>query len=145
MGDLGRACEIEKEVSVLQKKPELRKIRVLVVDDSMTNQMLHQRLLQILGIETLAVGNGKEAVDVHRSGMHFDLILMDHEMPVMNGIEATRQLREMGIRSTIAGVSSQSVGEGIQEFVKAGLDDYHEKPLNFAKLNSILQKVNLNG
>lgn len=50
----------------------------------------------------------------------------------------------MGIRSTIAGVSSHSHSEDVQEFVEAGLDDYQEKPLTISKLVSILQKVNNN-
>ncbi|KAF4378149.1 hypothetical protein F8388_009057 [Cannabis sativa] len=55
---------------------------------------------------------------------------------------ATKKLREMGIESTIAGVSSHSLEENIREFVEAGLDDYQQKPLTFNKLLSILQKVN---
>ncbi|EXC24140.1 Two-component response regulator [Morus notabilis] len=118
------------------------KIKALVVDDNMINQALHRTLLRNLGIENHVVGNGREAVDVHCSGRRFDLILMDLDMPVMNGIEATKKLRAMGIQSTIAGVSSRSVDENIQEFWEAGLDDYQQKPLNFPKLVSILQKVN---
>ncbi|PON51409.1 Two-component response regulator [Parasponia andersonii] len=125
------------------QNPETNKmITALVVDDNMINQTLHRRLLQNMGIENQAVGNGREAIDVHYSGKVFDLILMDLDMPVMNGIEATRKLREMGIRSTIAGVSSHSSDENIQEFVEAGLDDYHQKPLTFTKLVSILRKIN---
>ncbi|XP_004292265.1 PREDICTED: two-component response regulator ARR22-like [Fragaria vesca subsp. vesca] len=120
------------------------KITALVVDDSGINQSIHRKLLENLGIENQVAGNGKEAVDVHCSGKQFDLILMDMDMPIMNGIEATRTLRAMGIRSTIAGVSSHSHTETIQEFVKAGLDDYQEKPLTISKLVSILQKVNSN-
>lgn len=63
------------------------KIKALVVDDNMINQALHRRLLHNLGIENHVVGNGREAVDVHCSGRRFDLILMDLDMPVMNGIE----------------------------------------------------------
>ncbi|PRQ25610.1 putative histidine kinase response regulator and transcription factor RR-A-type family [Rosa chinensis] len=120
------------------------KITALVVDDSRINQSIHRKLLENLGIENQVAGNGKEAVDVHCSGKQFDLILMDMDMPIMNGIEATRTLRAMGIRSTIAGVSSHAHNENIQEFVNAGLDDYQEKPLTISKLISILQKVNIN-
>ncbi|XP_062088719.1 two-component response regulator 24-like [Humulus lupulus] len=120
-------------------------MRALVVDDNVVNQTLHRRLLQNLGIQNQVVGNGREAIDVHYLGNKFDLILMDLDMPIMNGIEATKKLREMGIESTIAGVSSHSLDENIQEFVEAGLDDYQQKPLTFTKLLSILQKVNHHG
>lgn len=63
------------------------KITALVVDDNMVVRAIHHRLLQDLGIENQVAVNGKEAVDVHSSGQYFDLILMDMDMPVMNGIE----------------------------------------------------------
>ncbi|KAK3224982.1 hypothetical protein Dsin_004844 [Dipteronia sinensis] len=120
----------------------MNKIRALVVDDNMVNQTMHHRLLENLGIENQVVKNGKEAVDVHYSGKYFDLILMDMDMPIMNGIEATKTLRAMGIRCMIAGVSTRSLDQEKQEFIEAGLDDYQEKPLTKAKLVSILHKIN---
>ncbi|GMY06151.1 two-component response regulator 24-like [Fagus crenata] len=125
--------------------PAATKITALVVDDDTINQMIHRRLLDNQGIRNQVVGNGKEAIDVHCSGKNFDLILMDMDMPVMNGIEATRKLRAMGIRSMIAGVSANSREQEKQEFMEAGLDDYQEKPLTTSKLVSILHKVNKNG
>ncbi|XVF72148.1 hypothetical protein PTKIN_Ptkin12aG0096900 [Pterospermum kingtungense] len=129
----------------LSRRGQSTKITALVVDDSIINQSIHHKLLDNLGIENEVVGNGKEAVDIHFAGKNFDLILMDMDMPVMNGIEATRKLREMGIRSMIAGVSSRSMEQEIREFVEAGLDDYQEKPLTMTKLISIIRKINLNG
>ncbi|KAK4573339.1 hypothetical protein RGQ29_031343 [Quercus rubra] len=119
------------------------KITALVVDDDTINQMFHHRLLDNLGIRNQVVRNGKEAIDVHCSGKNFDLILMDMEMPVMNGIEATRKLRAMGIRSMIAGVSTNTRER--EKFMEAGLDDYQEKPLTTSKLVSILHKVHKDG
>ncbi|KAI4329854.1 hypothetical protein MLD38_028193 [Melastoma candidum] len=116
-------------------------VKALVVDDSRINQMLHHKLLDNLGVENLVVCNGKEAVDIHVSGKQFDLILMDIDMPVMNGIEATRKLRDMGIRSVITGISSHTLDHVKQEFIAAGIDEYHEKPLTSAKLLSILNKI----
>ncbi|XP_030549514.1 two-component response regulator 24-like [Rhodamnia argentea] len=116
-------------------------VTALVVDDDTVSQMIHHKLLNILGIENDVVVNGKQAVDIHLSGKKFDLILMDRDMPVMNGIEATKKLRDMGIRSTIAGVSSHSSSKEKQEFFEAGLDVYHEKPLSVAKLLSVVSKI----
>ncbi|KAK1565282.1 hypothetical protein Q3G72_023186 [Acer saccharum] len=97
----------------------MNKITALVVDDNTVNQTMHHRLLENLGIENQVVKNGKEAVDVHSSGKYFDLILMDMDMPIMNGIEATRTLRAMGIRCMIAGVSTRSLDQEKQEFMEA--------------------------
>ncbi|KAJ7008942.1 hypothetical protein NC653_007565 [Populus alba x Populus x berolinensis] len=121
------------------------KMTALVVDDDSINQTIHHRLLEQLGIENQVARNGKEAIDIHCSGKKFDLILMDRDMPVMNGIEATRKLRAMGIRSMIAGVSTRCVKQEIQEFMEAGLDDYQEKPLTSAKIISILHKIDHSG
>ncbi|CAK7349466.1 unnamed protein product [Dovyalis caffra] len=121
------------------------KMTALVVDDDSINQTIHHRLLEKLGIENQVARNGKEAIDIHCSGKKFDLILMDRDMPIMNGIEATRKLRAMGIRSLIAGVSTRSLKQEIQEFMEAGLDDYQEKPLTSAKIISILHKIDHSG
>ncbi|QCD97815.1 CheY-like superfamily [Vigna unguiculata] len=86
----------------------------------------------------------KLSVDIHRYGRRFDLILMDMDMPIMNGIQATKELRSMGIGSMIVGVSSRCTETEIRKFMESGLNDYHEKPLNTAKLNSILDKMNPN-
>ncbi|KFK44929.1 hypothetical protein AALP_AA1G321100 [Arabis alpina] len=102
---------------------------------------MHHKLLDRLGIKNDVVSNGKEAVDVHCSGKHYDLILMDMDMPIMNGIQATKKLREMGIESKIAGVTTRSKEGEKQEFMDAGLNDFQEKPLTLSKLLSILQKL----
>lgn len=79
---------LEKEILGTKMNHRHRpKITALVVDDNMVIRAIHHRLLQDLGIENQVAVNGKEAVDVHSSGQYFDLILMDMDMPVMNGIE----------------------------------------------------------
>ncbi|XP_011004847.1 PREDICTED: two-component response regulator ARR22-like [Populus euphratica] len=120
------------------------KITALVVDDDRIIKTIHSKLLSKLGIENHVAANGKEAVDLHCSGKKFDLIVMDREMPIMNGIEATRELRALGIRSIIVGVSTRSLGQEIQEFMDAGLDYYQEKPLTSSKVISILHQINHN-
>ncbi|KAG7551990.1 CheY-like superfamily [Arabidopsis thaliana x Arabidopsis arenosa] len=118
------------------------KLTALVVDDSFVNQTIHQKLLNRLGIENDVVTNGKEAVDVYCSGRNYDLILMDMDMPIMNGIQATKRLREMGIESKIAGVTTRANEGEKKEFMEAGLNDFQEKPLTISKLLSILHKLN---
>ncbi|XP_014494988.1 two-component response regulator ARR22-like [Vigna radiata var. radiata] len=120
-------------------------ITALVVDDNVLNRRIHEKLLESAGVRNHeGVENGKVAVDIHCHGRRFDLILMDMDMPIMNGIQATKELRSMGIGSMIVGVSSRSTETEIRKFMESGLNDYHEKPLNTAKLNSILDKMNPN-
>jgi len=79
---------------VAEELPNLAesKLTALVVDDSFVNQTIHQKLLNRLGIKNDVVTNGKEAVDVYCSGGNYDLILMDMDMPIMNGIQVTKNL-----------------------------------------------------
>lgn len=77
------------------------KLTALVVDDSFVNQTIHQKLLNRLGIENDVVTNGKEAVDVYCSGRNYDLILMDMDMPIMNGIQVTSSLYFYSLNSSL--------------------------------------------
>jgi len=63
------------------------KLTALVVDDNIINRKIHQKMLDKFGVKSQGVENGKEAVDIHWCGQKFDLILMDMDMPIMNGIE----------------------------------------------------------
>ncbi|CAN8277193.1 unnamed protein product [Cochlearia groenlandica] len=117
------------------------KLTALVVDDDFVNQSINHRLLDRLGIKNDIVCNGKEAVDIHLSGRNYDLILMDMDMPIMNGIEATKKLREIGIETKIVGVTSRAKEEEKKEFFEAGLNDFQEKPLTISKLLSILHNL----
>ncbi|XP_073264153.1 two-component response regulator ARR22-like [Populus alba] len=71
--------------------------------------------------------NGKEAVYLHLAGASFDLIIMDDQMPIMTGIQATQLLRKMGVKSQIIGFASESVQ---QAFIDAGADECLKMPLD---------------
>ncbi|KAK7284198.1 hypothetical protein RJT34_18940 [Clitoria ternatea] len=116
-------------------------LTALVVDDSRVIRMVHRKLLNAIGVKIQEVENGKEAVDVHNLGQKFDLILMDRDMPLMNGVEATKELRSMEVDSMIVGVSTRIKEAHVEEFMEAGLDVYFEKPLNRDKLDSIIHKI----
>ncbi|KAI3908171.1 hypothetical protein MKW98_029472 [Papaver atlanticum] len=99
----------------------------LVVDDSEAVRIIHSLHLRALGFQTREVENGQEAVRLLESGMRFDVILMDYHMPEMNGAEATKRIRDMGIQCVILGVSAD---EDFQtNFVQSGLTEFFSKPL----------------
>ncbi|GFP81209.1 two-component response regulator arr22 [Phtheirospermum japonicum] len=93
------------------------------------------------GLETEIVDNGQKAVDLFVSGKSYDLVLMDLEMPVMNGEKATKKLRAMGVKSMIVGVTSCAVEEERAAFVAAGLDDCVAKPLTGGAVIDLLDEL----
>uniref|UniRef100_A0A6N2LM72 Response regulatory domain-containing protein n=1 Tax=Salix viminalis TaxID=40686 RepID=A0A6N2LM72_SALVM len=114
---------------------------VLIVDDDRIVRETNRRFTGLAGtqkqlrMEFQEAKNGKEAVYLHLAGASFDLILMDFQMPIMNGIQATQLLRQMGVKSRIVGVTSES---DQQAFFDAGLNNCIQKPLNPAKIAEFL-------
>ncbi|KAJ9185755.1 hypothetical protein P3X46_005349 [Hevea brasiliensis] len=114
---------------------------VLVVDDDNVVRTIHKMMLEVKGMEVQLATNGKEAVDLHRVGACFNLILMDKDMPVMNGYQATKELRDMGVNCPIIGVTSSTEEAELEEFMEAGLDDCICKPLTIEKIACYLPGV----
>ncbi|THG10362.1 two-component response regulator 24-like [Camellia sinensis] len=115
---------------------------VLIVDDDPVIQRIHNMLLSRFGLEIQVVGNGKEAVDLYRAGASFHLVFRDMEMPIMDGPNATRQVRAMGVNSMIVGMTSHDQDSEKLAFMAAGLDDCHAKPLTVDTITSLLQELN---
>jgi signal transduction histidine kinase/CheY-like chemotaxis protein/HPt (histidine-containing phosphotransfer) domain-containing protein len=113
--------------------------RVLVAEDSPTNQALVELLLKKLGIEVVIVENGQQAVQKAMTEK-FDVILMDIQMPVMNGYEATGQLRRDGIKIPIIALTAHAMKGDDEKCFAAGCSDYLPKPINRKKLVEILSK-----
>ncbi|KAL2345852.1 hypothetical protein Fmac_007137 [Flemingia macrophylla] len=112
------------------------KISALIVDDDSIIRKIHKTMLErLFNMEARTAKDGKEAVDLCRSGAKFDVIFMDREMPIMDGVEATKELRAMGVKSMIVGISASASGE---DFVAAGSNHCFEKPLDLAKVELVL-------
>lgn len=112
--------------------------RILVVDDSVTNRKLCQRLLERSGHTTEGACDGREAVNMVKSSMKtgnlFDCILLDYEMPVMNGPEACQLIRKMGCNSYIAGVTGNVMSEDVDHFRNCGANWVLPKPFRLKAL-----------
>ncbi|XP_031091092.1 two-component response regulator ARR22-like [Ipomoea triloba] len=98
-------------------------LRALVIVDDPATEMVHKMLLKKYGLDAQVAKNGEEAVVLHRFGARFDLLLMNKEMPVKDGFNATRELRQMGVKSMIVGITSHGPGVVRDEFIAAGLDE----------------------
>ncbi|CAJ1961202.1 unnamed protein product [Sphenostylis stenocarpa] len=115
------------------------RISALVVDDDAIIRKIHKAMLQqVFNMDAKSVKDGKEAVDLHRCGANFDIIFMDKEMPIMDGHEATKELRGMGVKSMIVGITTRADEKDREEFLAAGSNHCFEKPLNRAKVEQVL-------
>ncbi len=134
-----------------QKKEKLTKnikfgYHILLVEDNGTNQMFMKVLLKKLGNSFDIASNGKEAIEKFKNNS-YDVILMDENMPLMNGIEATKIIRKIekvkGItKQTIIIALTANALEGDRErFLEAGMDMYLAKPLDIKKLVAVLSKI----
>lgn len=118
--------------------------RVLIVEDHPVNRKLVMLQLTELGLEADAVNNGLEAIEAFQSGQ-YSLILMDCSMPVMDGFQATRKIRELeqeaGATShiPIIALTAQAMVGDREECLKAGMDDYLSKPIKLRKVSSMLR------
>jgi len=121
--------------------PRPLSLRILVAEDSRTNQRLAARLLERQGHDVTLVSNGKEAVDAIRRDL-FDLVLMDVDMPVMDGLAAARAIRTYeswrGTRLPIVAVTTKN---NRQDCLAAGMDAHLNKPLRLDVLNRALRSV----
>jgi len=113
--------------------------RILVAEDSPTNQMFVNLLLERMGLEVTLAEDGKEAVDKALS-QTFDLILMDIQMPNMNGYDATKTLRSNGIITPIVALTAHAMKGDREKCISAGCDDYLAKPIKCKKLAQIIRK-----
>ena len=110
---------------------------ILIAEDNETNQMLIGIMLQERGLQYTIVNNGQEAVD-EALRTHYDLILMDINMPVMDGISATKLLREKNYNKPIVSLSANVIESDIKTFLEAGVNDTLNKPLVPQQLDNIL-------
>ena len=120
-------------------------LRILVVEDNPVNQTLILSLIKKQGHDTTLAQHGQEAVDCFREH-RFDLILMDLQMPVMGGLDATRLIRALEIqekrpRVPIHALSASALASEQEEALAAGLDGYMTKPINRNALNQLLQEI----
>jgi PAS domain S-box-containing protein len=112
---------------------------VLVVEDVRSNQLFMKSLLGKMGLKVTIAGNGAEAV-VKALGQEYDLILMDIQMPEVNGYDAARRLRSKGIKTPIVALTAGALKGDDKKCIEAGCDDYLSKPVLYSKLVEILGK-----
>lgn len=115
-------------------------LQILIAEDNPINQKLSTRVLNKLGYEVDVASNGKEAIDAFID-MKYDLILMDVQMPDMDGLEATKKIRTLPGKQPVIIAMTANAMQGDREMcLKAGMDDYISKPVNLEELVTKLEK-----
>jgi CheY-like chemotaxis protein len=118
--------------------------RVLVVDDTQLNRLLAVAMLEKLGYEVGRASNGQEATDA-LALMQYDAVLMDIQMPGIDGFSATKTIRRResltGYHTPIIGLSARTMSGDRETAIAAGMDDYLTKPLQFEELSDMLDRL----
>jgi CheY-like chemotaxis protein len=113
--------------------------KVLIVEDSLDNQLLAKEFLTKEGAEVEIAGNGLEAVNAVLLAS-YDLILMDMQMPVMDGYAATAQLRRLGFHTPIIALTAHAMKDDLEKCLNAGCDDYLCKPFRRGNLIALIEQ-----
>jgi len=114
---------------------------VLIVDDVETNLYVAKGLLSPYKLSMETATSGFEAIDKVKGGKVYDIIFMDHMMPKMDGIEATKILREMGYKGNIVALTANAIVGQAEMFLNNGFDGFISKPIDIRQLNATLNKM----
>ena len=126
-------------------KPDLLQGKVLLVEDNTVNQMVASKMLEKIGLTSMVANHGKEALDILQNES-FDAVLMDCQMPEMDGFDATRQLRLRHTKSInetaipVIAMTANVMDGDKQRCLDAGMDDYLGKPVKMDELEDVLRR-----
>ncbi|PCI46626.1 MAG: hypothetical protein COB51_06795 [Moraxellaceae bacterium] len=121
---------------------DTHELHVLIVEDNKTNQLVTKQIIKKMGLISLLAENGEIAVEMVQR-QKIDIILMDCQMPVMDGFEATRQIRQLSspLNSLpIIAVTANTSDEDRRRCRECGMDDFLEKPISYHTLSTSIEK-----
>ena len=121
------------------------KAKVLIVDDNKVNRQVARELMKLFGFDAYLAESGQEAIDkIEKNLVSYDIVFMDHMMPFMDGVEATRQIRalpgEYPKRVPIVALTANAIQGVEKQFLDAGMSDYLPKPIRIEHLALVLKR-----
>ncbi len=130
------------EAQVAELKERIKDKQILLVEDNIINQKIAEKMLSRLGLHTNIANNGQEAVELLTGEERdkFDLVFMDVQMPVLNGLDATRKLREENVELPIIAMTANALKGDREVCIEAGMNDYIGKPVKMDDLENIIDK-----
>ena len=134
-----KSIENRAELSGLNKT-ETYNLKVLIAEDDDISEKLMTNTVKIYSKEILKAINGFEAVEMCRQNSDLDLVLMDIKMPIMDGYEATREIRKFNSQVVIIAQSAYALSGDREKAIEAGCTDYISKPMNLFVLKELIRK-----
>lgn len=117
-------------------------LKILIAEDNEVNQIVLKRMVEKLGYTATVVGNGHEAVEAHQR-YPYDLIFMDIQLPIMDGLEASQRIRETKTDKKvpmIVAVTAHAIKGDKQKYLAMGMDDYVSKPISIEAIAAVIQR-----
>ena len=131
--------EISKTVTTEKDENKIKNLKILIVEDDEISKLLIDTTLEKMDCSILHAKNGIEAVEICRNNPDIDLVLMDIRMPIMNGYEATRQIRQFNKNVIIVAQTAFALSGDSEKSVEAGCNEHLSKPIIKQELFSIIK------
>ena len=132
---------VKSEKVEIDRSSQIKHTKILLVEDNKLNQEVVKGMLKVVGIEDVKVAsNGQEAVDIYLSQPdHFDLILMDMQMPIMSGYEAAIEIRKHSQDIPIIALTAAALVEDKERALEVGMNDHLSKPIDMEQLFKMIE------
>ncbi|MBQ1197777.1 MAG: response regulator, partial [Spirochaetaceae bacterium] len=131
---------VDLEVVPNEDFENTKKIKILAAEDHPVNRKLLTTFLKQFNSEVLEAENGKEALDIIQANHDVDIIFMDIQMPIINGIEATKEIRKLAYDGIIIACTANTDTQDFEEFQKAGMNDILVKPFKKQDIQNMINK-----
>jgi len=134
------ALPFEAKIQSIEEYEYLSQRKILIVEDDLISSIFLRRIFTASDIEVIQAENGLQAIEIVKTVPEIDLVMMDIRMPIMDGIEASRQIKEIRPELPIIAQTAYASNDEREIILSSGMDDYLTKPIDSEKLRAIIKK-----